>query len=173
MALTAILYGLTLKYDYWSNSVELLAASLVCASGVMGWSPLWGLVCGLVLGGGRETTAILGLVGSGYAAAYAVGALGTHIAIRGLSETAPQWKEDDSAMQYGRPMWRTNLQLLRESPPALIDIAIYLAVAALAFTVSPWLTAALVGLTLYTARIDEPRVLTMLIPFAAMGALGQ
>ena len=171
MATTAILYGLTLRFDYWSNAVEFLGVCLVLSSGVLGWHPLAYLGIGLVLALGRETTILLALLGTPAALCFGAGAAIGHGAVRLLSRPAEEWLEAEESMGYGKPMWRTNLAFFYSDPASLAECAIYLGIAALSFSIAPWLTLALVALTFLVARIDEPRVLTMLTPLAAMGVI--
>jgi hypothetical protein len=159
----AILYGLSLKFDYWSNSIELLAGCLVLSGFVPG--PI-GMALGLVLGLGRETLPFLALAGGWW---IALGAAAATLALRRFTKRDPQWDSAEEQLQYGKPQWRRNLAVLGGfDPPAYLDVAVYCLIAGLAFPAAPLLTVALVGTTFVIARIDEPRVLTMLIPWAAL-----
>lgn len=167
---TAALFGLTIRYDYWSNTVELLAVSLVLAGGVLGWH--WGalLAAGLVLGTGRETLPFLALLGTPHALALAAGAALAQVALRFFVKTEEHWL---GTLPYASAMWRTNWTSLTggHGPDVVWSVLIYLLVAALGFFSAPLLTSILVLVTALVARIDEPRVLTMLVPFAAMTVL--
>lgn len=167
------LLGLTFRFDYWSNCVEFLAAVLVCSSGVLG-IPWWGyLACGLVLGLGRETLPLLGLAApSGIP--LAVGAAATQGALRLWTKQDPGWGQRAEATQYGWSQVRANLQTLRRPRNwAMFAYAgIYSLVACLALTAAPLVSVAAVAVTFAFARIDEPRVLTLLIPFAAKTLCG-
>jgi len=164
------LFGLTLRFDYWSNAVEFLAVGCVIAGGVFGWH--WGacLAIGIVLGTGRETLPFLALVGTPQAVSLGAGAAIGQVAVRCFVRTEAHWKD---ALEYATPMWRTNWDSLRGIHGANYQwcIGIYLLVALLAATTVPLLAVSLVLVTALVARIDEPRVLTMLTPFAAIGAM--
>lgn len=160
---SAILFGLSIKYDYWSNAVEFLAGCLV-AGHWLRWDV--GLLVGAVLGLGRETIPFLALAGGW---PIALGASVSTYGLRFFTHRDPQWDQIEKDCEYGKSQWRTNLALLRgQNPAAYLDIAVYVGIAGLAAVSAPWLALALVGTTLLIARIDEPRVLTMLIPFAAL-----
>lgn len=173
MLVTAALYGMTLRFDYWSNAVEFLGVCLVLSSGHFGWHPLAYLGAGLVCGLGRETTVFLALLGTPSALCFGLGAAISHGIVRLVSRPAPEWLEAESNMAYGEPMWQQNLRFFwtDANPSILIECGIYLIIATLSFSTAPWLTLALALVTFAVARIDEPRVLTMLTPFAAMGLI--
>lgn len=160
----AALYGLTIRYDYWSNSVEFLAASLIFAH-PHAWLPLLG--AGLVLGAGRETLPLLACVGSGGGIAFGAGSGIAQVLLRRFVRTEKHW---EGSLEYAVPMWRQNWRVLRGryGPGALWYAGIYVLLAALAAPAAPVLAVVLTVLTFLLARIDEPRVLTMLVPFAAV-----
>lgn len=159
----AILFGLTLRFDYWSNTIELLGACLV-AGHCLSW-PL-GLCAGIVLGLGRETLPFLALAGGW---PIALGAAASTYTIRFFTHRDPRWDKAEQELAYGKPQWRRNLSVLGGAdPPAYVDIAIYVLIAGLALFSAPVITVCLVATTVILARIDEPRVLTMLVPWAAM-----
>lgn len=163
----AILFGLTLRFDYWSNTVEFLAGCLVF-SGLLS-VPL-GVALGIVLGLGRETLPFLALAGGW---PLALGAGVATYALRRFTKRDPKWDEAEKDLQYGKLQWRRNLGVLTGSDPAVFgDVAVYFLIAGLALFQAPLLTIALVGATVMMARIDEPRVLTMLIPWAAQTVVG-
>lgn len=170
MVVSAALFGLAARYDYWSSSVEFLSVALVLSAGGLHW-PWWSLLAaGLVLGTGRETLPFLAILGTVPAIALGAGAAVSHFAVRLVSRPLPEWGQAERDLLYGRPMWNVNLSRLLHpfaDPPATWEIGVYIGTAALAAFVAPWLVLALVGTTFLVARIDEPRVLTMLIPFAA------
>lgn len=169
MLAAAVIYGMTLRFDYWSNAVEFLAVSIVLASCVLGWPLLAYLGAGFVCGLGRETTMFLALLGTPAALCFGAGAAVSHGIVRIISRPDSQWLEAEENMAYGdTSMWRQNLRFFWSDPASMADLGIYLSVAALALFTAPWLTVVLVGATFVAARIDEPRVLTMLIPAAAM-----
>jgi len=161
----AAMFGLTLRYDYWSNGIELLAA--VACFNHLPWGLCLGL--GLVCGLGREVLPILALVGTWPAAALALGASLSTTVVRRLVRTDPKWHiAERDELQYGKWQWRTNLSLLRGwFPPAYLDIAVYTGIGILAVCSAPVLSIALLATTALVCRIDEPRVLTMLMPWAA------
>lgn len=158
----AALLGLTLRFDYWSNTVEFLAGCLVVTH-CLSW-PL-GLGLGLVLGLGRETIPFLALASGGWP--IGLGAAAATSALRRFNDRDPQWDQADRDLEYGKRQWKRNWESLR-NPPVWGDIAVYLLLACLAGFTAPLLTLALVGTTVTFARIDEPRVLTMLVPFASL-----
>ncbi len=161
----AALFGLSLHFDYWSNAVELLAVALVLAAGCLHW-PWWVvLALGLVCGAGRETLPFLACLGTLPAIVFSVGALTAQVVIRRFVRTEEHWY---GTLEYANPMWRTNWGSLTglHGLSAQWRTGIYLLIAVCAFSQAPWLTLALVLTTFLVARIDEPRVLTMLIPFA-------
>ena len=170
MIVAAGLYGLTLKYDYWSNAVEFLAVSAVLAGGVFDWH--WGylLALGLVFGTGRETIPFLALVGTPQALALSAGAAISHLGIRWIGKVDPSLVDVEEQFKYGKPMWASNIAVATQNDQyhQHWEILCYLLVAALAAFTAPLLTLLIVAVTFYCARIDEPRVLTPLVPFAAM-----
>jgi hypothetical protein len=167
---TAALFGLTLRYDYWSNSVELLAVALVLAGGVLGWH--WGylLAIGLVLGTGRETLPFLALLGTPQAIALGAGAAIGHLAVRLAARTEPHWR---GTLDYATPMWETNWRSICGGHGENVrwQVAIYLLVGGLGALAVPMLALPLILVTALVARMDEPRVLTMLVPFAALSLI--
>lgn len=163
------LAGLTFRFDYWSNCVELLAACLVCSAGVLGIPIWWGVACGLVLGLGRETLPLLALSLNPFGVVLGAAAAVSAGAVRIFGRTLPEWERVSGELQYGWPQWRYNLALLWRPPcvAAPIEAVLYVGLAGLASVQAPLLTVALVAVTVCYARMDEPRVLTMLAPWAA------
>lgn len=161
----ATLFGLTLRYDYWSNAIELLGSVLVC--GGFHWAIC--LVAGVGLGLGRETLPFLAILWTPSALALSGGAVLSQAVVRRFTRRDPKWDQAErEELQYGKSQVRTNLFLLSGAyPPAYLDIAVYVCVAVLGFLSAPLLTVGLVAVTCAVARIDEPRVLTMLLPAAA------
>jgi hypothetical protein len=162
------IFGLTLRGDYWSNSVELLAASLVASSIALGWPWYYGAIPGLVLGLGRETLPLLSLILTPFSAVFGFCAAASQWAAGRLHRPDPRWLFRKEELQHGKSQASWNWEVLRRGGPILrFHAATYLSIAALSFLAQPLLTLALVGVTLIYSRIDEPRVLTMLIPFSA------
>lgn len=168
--LAAALFGLTIRYDYWSNTVELLAVALVLAAPVLHWH--WGylLAAGLVLGTGRETLPFLGLLGTPGAIAIAIGALASHGIVRCFVRTEAHW---EGSLDYANSMLQTNWRSIVgvHGPSAQWQVGIYGAVGLLACFSAPFLAIPLLIVTSLIARIDEPRTLTMLVPFSAQTVL--
>jgi len=164
--IAAALFGLSIHFDYWSNTIELLAVALVLAAPGLHLHWLYLLGAGLVLGTGRETIVFLGILGTPHALALAGGALIAQVAVRHFVRTEEHWY---GTLEYANPMWRTNWRSLtgRNGPDALWRVAIYVAILSSAFLASPFLSIAVGVTTFVIARIDEPRTITMLIPFAA------
>lgn len=164
---TAALFGMTLHYDYWSNTVELLAVACVLAGAALGWH--WGylVAIGLVLGTGRETLPFLAILGTPQAIALGAGAAIGHLACRLSARTESHWA---GTLDYAVPMWRTNWESAagKNGADVVWRVGIYTFVAALAMMTVPMLAGVLVVVTTLIARVDEPRVLTMLTPFASL-----
>jgi hypothetical protein len=166
-AICAALFGLTLRYDYWSNSVELLAACLVAStSHGLGIPWVCGLALGFGLGLGRETLPLLAFAGAWPIAAGAAAAQST---LRIFTRTDPKWEKHEIILQHGFVRIRENIhRIVRpENAYQAFSVYVFCVLGALAGSASPALTIAVVVTTLIFSRIDEPRVLTMLIPFAA------
>ena len=165
---TAMLFGLTLRFDYWSNGVELLAGVLVYSAASNGWDWGLGLALGLVLGAGRETLPILALAGGWFAAALSAGAAATQLVLRRITKTSDEFKKIEHTAEYGHSQIVYNLSVLTNGGIRFgMEAAFYVAIAALAFFSAPLLTLGLVAVTFTFSKIDEPRVLTMLVPWAA------
>lgn len=165
--IAAAIFGLSIHFDYWSNSVEFLAVAIVLASPHLCW-PWWGyLAAGLVLGTGRETLPFLALLGSAPAVCLGLGAAISHGIVYLFADTEPHWH---GTLEYRNPMWRANWDSLtgRNGPDVVWRVFIWLGIAIAASVSAPVLAVSLAVTTFLLARIDEPRVLTMLIPFVAM-----
>lgn len=158
----SLLYAMTLKFDYWSNSIELLGAVLVCIG--LSW-PL-SLAGGAILGLGRETLPVLALALTPAGAALGCGAALSQAFLRPFLKRDPKWDQAEIDLEYGKSQLGRNLRIYRD-PSALLDFGVYLTIGLLALVSAPLLAATLLIVTFYCARADEPRVLTMLIPYAA------
>lgn len=167
--LTAALAGLTLRFDYWSNAVELFAAALVLAApGGLAVA----LLAGLVLGLGRETLPFLGLLCTPFAVVFAIGATISQIVVRAVSRPDPQTKRLAESLKYGwaggeNMDWNIRV-LFGGGAVNRFGAAVYCGLAMLGVATVPMVAIPLVAATLFLARINEPRILTMLIPFVAV-----
>jgi hypothetical protein len=169
MATAAALFILSLRFDYWSNFVELLAASIVLCAGRLGipW-PVQAL-SGMFLGLGRETLPLLALVPGGIP--LAAGAAMSQATVRLLRKPNlhPLNVEFTKAIKYGVCRLDDVLMLLRQGPWETIPrLVLYVGLVGLAMVVVPYLAVALLVVTVAGSRIDEPRIVTMLIPWVAV-----
>jgi len=168
MLVSAMLFGLTLRFDYWSNCVELLGAAIVFAGGGNDWSLGYALVAGLVLGSGRETLPLLALTFSPFGCAFGLGAGVSQAVVRRLHRPDRGQEHRAAEAQYGESQVAYNISVIFSGKPYLLwYAAIYLFLGVLAAFSQPVLAVALVAVTFIYSKIDEPRTLVMLVPFAA------
>lgn len=172
MAVTAGIFILTLRFDYWSNFVELLGASVVLSSAALGipWQAQVG--AGLALGLGRETLPLLALVPGGIP--FASGAAASQGLVRVLRRENPGNAKFAEAIEYGTCKLGDYVMfgLWREPWETVPRVALYFAILALAAFQVPFVAVALAMVTLAGSRIDEPRIVTMLVPWAALALVG-
>jgi len=172
MLVTAGLFGLTLRFDYWSNCVELLAVAAAIALNTFHIPWIYGLAAGLVLGTGRETIPLIALMGTPAAMAMGFGAAASQLVVRYLSRNEnDDFKERRCVVKYG---WyggsslRWNWEVIMGGH--IIDkvgIAVFLAILIPAAFIEPRVAVALLAVTVPFAHINEARLATLLIPFAA------
>lgn len=172
MATVAALFILTLRFDYWSNFVELLAASIVLSASRLGIPMLAQVGSGLVLGLGRETLPMLALVPGGVP--LAIGSAVSQGAVRLLRRENPDNERFAKAIEYGTCKLKSYCWLGVTDAPweAVPRILLYLSIAVLAALSVPFAAIGMVAITCMGSRIDEPRVLTQLIPWASMVLVG-
>lgn len=176
MAVTAAIFVLTLRFDYWSNFVEILAAAIVFSSQTLGIPWQAQAAAGLVLGLGRETLPLLALAPGGIP--LAAGAAASQAAVRLLRKENrhPLNLALAEAIEYGKCKLDGYVMYCLGSNPweTAPRVALYLSILAFSAARAPYASAALAMVTLAGSRIDEPRVLTQLIPWfaAALVALG-
>lgn len=175
MALAAALYGVALRYDYWSNSVDLLGASVAFAGPALGVPVPVAFLTGLVLGTGRETLFMVALLGTPVAVALGAGALLSHLAVRLIGARLGGHRLLSMAEDPGRlrENMRQNLELLLGRQPGTIACqAVWVAIVALALPAAPLLTVGVGAVAFCLTRWDEPRILTALVPAAAATLTG-
>ena len=174
MLVSACLFGMTMRADYWSNCVELLAASLCCAAPYLGldWRSLVPL--GFVLGFGRETLPLLALLGTAPAFSFAAMAAVSQAVLWGIGRTPGHYAEHEKLMEHGKSQAWRNLALIfgKTDWESRICAGIWAALVVLAAFQVPWLALGLGAATFWKSKIDEPRVVTMLVPFAARTLCG-
>lgn len=172
MATVAALFVLTLRFDYWSNFVELLAASIVFTAAKLGIPWHAQIAFGLALGLGRETLPLLALVPGGIP--LAAGALASQAAVRLLRRENAGNAALKKAIGYGECKLTTYVMFMLYQKPweTAPRVALYFAILTFAALSVPWLAAALAIVTLAGSRIDEPRVITQLLPWAAAALIG-
>lgn len=174
MAAVAAMFVLSLRFDYWSNFVELLGASVVFCAIPLGitWPTL--VAVGLVLGLGRETLPLLALMPGGIP--FAVGAIVSQGAVRLFRRELKHELNTRlaAAIEYGKCRLDDVWALLKSDPWETVPrLGLYGGILGLAFTVVPWATVVLGILTFCSSRIDEPRVVTQLMPWAAGMLVGR
>lgn len=171
MAVAAAVFILSIRFDYWSNFVELLAASIVFSVGPLGIPWPVQLASGLVLGLGRETLPLLALAPGGIP--LAAGSLMSQVAVRLLRKENPRNAALAAATMHGKCRLDDVLLLLRVQPwETWPRVALYVSIIALSASAVPFQAAALGIMTFTSSRIDEPRILTQLIPWAALRLTG-
>lgn len=175
MAVAAGLFVLTLRFDYWSNFVELLAAAIVFGAAPLGIPWQAQAACGLVLGLGRETLPILALVPGGLPLGAAAAASQAAVRLFRKGNRHPLNLKMAEAIEYGRCKLVSYILigLVQEPWETVPRLTLYAAILVLAWGSVPWAAAALAIVTLAGSRIDEPRILTQLIPWAAAGLIGR